>query len=114
MKSIQQTLRHPDALVPNLLVLAYILLGYVGGWLLMAQPGWLLPALGVLVCGHAMVIAAYLVHDCAHNALFTKVEHNTRLRRALNRFPGGCYGTYADRRSKHMRHRVDNTDTIAF
>ena len=61
MKSIQQSLRHPDALVPNLLVLAYILLGYPGGWLLMAQPGWLLPALGVLACGHAMVIAAYPV-----------------------------------------------------
>ncbi|HCK28595.1 MAG TPA: fatty acid desaturase, partial [Alcanivorax sp.] len=86
MKSIQQSLRHSDALVPNLLVLAYILLGYVGGWLLMAQPGWLLPALGVLACGHAMVIAAYLVHDCAHNALFKKVEHNTRLGRALNWF----------------------------
>ena len=35
MKSIQQSLRYPDALVPNLLVLAYILLGYPGGWLLM-------------------------------------------------------------------------------
>ena len=114
MKSIQQTLRHPDALVPNLLVLAYILLGYVGGWLLMAQPGWLLPALGVLACGHAMVIAAYLVHDCAHNALFKKVEHNTRLGRALNWFTGGCYGTYEDLRYKHMRHHVDNADTIAF
>ena len=59
MKSIQQSLRHPDALVPNLLVLAYILLGYPGGWLLMARPGWLLPAVGVL----RLVAAWFLVSD---------------------------------------------------
>ncbi|WP_101676094.1 fatty acid desaturase family protein [Alloalcanivorax mobilis] len=114
MQRSRNTLRHADGLWPNLAVLAYILVTYVGGWLLMAQPGWALPALGVLACGHGMVIAAYLIHDCAHNALFKKASDNARLGAALNWVAGGCYGTYEDLRYKHMRHHVDNADTIAF
>ncbi len=114
MATIKSTLRHPDGLAPNAAALAYILVTYVGGWLLMARPGWLLPALGVLACAHGMVVAAYLIHDCAHNALFKNTAYNTRLGKALNWVAGGCYGTYEDLRYKHLRHHVDNADTIAF
>lgn len=114
IENVRGSLRHPDGLAPNAAVLAYILITYVGGWLLMARPGWLLPALGVLACAHGMVVAAYLIHDCAHNALFKNTEYNTRLGKALNWVAGGCYGTYEDLRYKHMRHHVDNADTIAF
>ena len=112
--TLKKSLRHEDGLWPNLAVLAYILVSYIGGWLLMAQAGWLLPVLGGLSCAHGMIIAAYLIHDCAHNALFKKVEHNAALGKALNWVAGGCYGTYEDLRYKHMRHHVDNADTIAF
>ncbi|MCL7943743.1 fatty acid desaturase [Marinobacter sp. ATCH36] len=114
MPNITQHLRHSDGVWPLTLVLAYIVTAYIGGWLLMARPGFLLPALGVLACAHGMVIAAYLVHDCAHNAIFKKTEHNTRLGRLLNWVTGGSYGTYEDLRYKHMRHHVDNADPISF
>ncbi|PXX89618.1 fatty acid desaturase [Marinobacter vulgaris] len=114
MPNLTQHLRHSDGVWPLTLVLAYILITYIGGWLLMARPGFLLPALGVIACGHGMVIAAYLVHDCAHNALFKKTEHNTRLGKWLNWVSGGSYGTYEDLRYKHMRHHVDNADPISF
>lgn len=114
MPNITQHLRHSDGVWPLTFVLAYILATYIGGWLLMAQPGFLLPALGVIACGHGMIIAAYLVHDCAHNALFKKTEHNTRLGKWLNWISGGSYGTYEDLRYKHMRHHVDNADPISF
>lgn len=114
MPNITQHFRHADGVWPLTFVLAYILVTYLGGWLLMAQPGFLLPALGVLATAHGMVIAAYLVHDCAHNALFRKTEHNTRLGKLLNWLTGGSYGTYEDLRYKHMRHHVDNADPISF
>jgi len=114
MPNLTQHLRHSDGVWPLTLVLAYILITYIGGWLLMAHPGFLLPALGVIACGHGMVIAAYLVHDCAHNALFKKTEHNTRLGKWLNWLSGGSYGTYEDLRYKHTRHHVDNADPISF
>ncbi|MGM0774535.1 MAG: fatty acid desaturase family protein [Pseudomonadota bacterium] len=114
MPNITQHFRHSDGVWPLTLVLAYILTSYIGGWLLMAQPGFLLPALGVIACGHGMVIAAYLVHDCAHNAIFRKTEHNSRLGKWLNWISGGSYGTYEDLRYKHMRHHVDNADPISF
>lgn len=114
MLYIAQRFRHSDGVWPLTLVLAYILTTYIGGWLLMAQPGFLLPLLGIIACGHGMIIAAYLVHDCAHNAIFKKTDHNTRLGKALNWITGGSYGTYEDLRYKHMRHHVDNADPISF
>ncbi|PSF12701.1 fatty acid desaturase family protein [Marinobacter shengliensis] len=114
MRYIAQHFRHSDGVWPLTLVLAYILTTYIGGWLLMAQPGFLLPLLGIIACGHGMVIAAYLVHDCAHNAIFKKTEHNTNLGKLLNWITGGSYGTYEDLRYKHMRHHVDNADPISF
>jgi fatty acid desaturase len=114
MPNITQHLRHSDGVWPLTLVLIYIVTTYIGGWLLIAQPGFLLPAFGVLACAHGMVIAAYLVHDCAHNAIFKKTEHNTRLGKMLNWVTGGSYGTYEDLRYKHMRHHVDNADPISF
>lgn len=114
MPNVTQHFRHSDGVWPLTLVLVYIATTYVGGWLLLAQPGVLLPMIGVLACAHGMVIAAYLVHDCAHNAIFKKTEHNTRLGKLLNWVTGGSYGTYEDLRYKHMRHHVDNADPISF
>lgn len=114
MAHVTQYFRHSDGVWPLTLVLSYIVAAYVGGWVMMAQPGVILPILGVIACAHGMVIAAYLVHDCAHNAIFKNTAHNTRLGKLLNWITGGSYGTYEDLRYKHMRHHVDNTDPIAF
>jgi acyl-lipid omega-6 desaturase (Delta-12 desaturase) len=80
----------------------------------MSLPHWGLNAVGVLACAHGMIIAAYLIHDCAHNALFQRVEHNTALGKLLNWITGACYGTYEDLRYKHMRHHVVNADPLSF
>ncbi|MDF1762369.1 MAG: fatty acid desaturase [Oleibacter sp.] len=113
----QQTgslLRDSDDLWPNVLVLIYIFGGYMGGWLMLFQSSiwWYVP--GVLLLMHSMVIAAYLMHDCGHNALFKKVEHNTLLGNILNTICGSNYGTYEDMRYKHMRHHVDNCEPLVF
>ncbi|PKM29068.1 MAG: fatty acid desaturase [Gammaproteobacteria bacterium HGW-Gammaproteobacteria-11] len=99
---------------PNTLAIAYVLIGYFGGWALMLLGNVWSLVLGVLAAAHAMTIAAYLIHECGHNALFKKVEHNTWLGRWMNVLTGSHYGTYEDMRYKHMRHHVDNCEPVTF
>jgi fatty acid desaturase len=107
-------LRHSDGLWPNLSALVYAVAGYAAGLALtMAEPVWAnVP--GVILLAHSMVIAAYLVHECAHNNIFRRGEHNARLGKALNWLTGSCYGGYEELRHKHMRHHVDRADVVSF
>ena len=61
-----------------------------------------------------MVIAAYMVHECAHNTVFTNNKGNAILGGMLNWFTGACYGDYSDIRHKHFRHHIDRADVVAF
>ena len=54
--------RVPEGRLPNVLVLAYTLLGYPTGVSLLLQPALWANALGVLLTAHTMVYAAYLLH----------------------------------------------------
>lgn len=106
-------LKYRDSLLPNLLALSYVATGYAGGLYLMAAgPLWLyVPAL--LWFAHALVIAAYLIHDCAHNTIFASNERNATLGRVLSWVVGACYSDYTTIRDKHFRHHVDEADVIA-
>ncbi|WP_236208765.1 fatty acid desaturase family protein [Pseudomonas tohonis] len=107
-------LRHDDGLWPTLLATLYAVAAWGGGLALMvlAEP-WSWP-LGVLALAHGMVIGAYLIHDCAHQAVFLQREWNARLGSLLSVLVGGCYGDYDGLRRKHMRHHVDRADVVAF
>lgn len=106
--------RYKESWLPNLLAVLYCQLGYFGGTALILSLSPVLMALGVLAMAHGMVIAAYLIHDCGHNALFRLPQHNALLGGVLNWLTGGCYGTYADLRANHMKHHVDNADVVGF
>jgi omega-6 fatty acid desaturase (delta-12 desaturase) len=106
--------RYKGGLLPCILALLYCNLGYFGGAALILSLSSVLMIIGVLAMAHGMVIAAYLIHDCGHNAVFKSPQHNATLGRALNWLTGGCYGTYADLRINHMKHHVDNADVVAF
>lgn len=106
--------RYADGPVPNLLALGYVLAGYGGGFALMLFSPWWTGWMGALLLGHSMVIAAYLIHECAHNTLFARAVHNERLGRLLNWITGGCYGDYGALQHKHFRHHVDKADVVAF
>lgn len=100
--------------MPNLLALGYVVFGYGGGMGMLLADGILWNLVGVLLLGHSMVIAAYLIHECAHNTLFVTHTDNERLGRVLNWFTGGCYGDYTALQHKHFRHHVDKADVVAF
>ena len=108
-------LRDRGGFWPLVAVTGYVFGGYLGGLgllLFATSPVWLV--VGTLLTAHAMVIAAYLLHECGHNTLFRRNEHNARFGRVLNWIAGSAYARFEDIRAKHMRHHVDNADVIAF
>ncbi len=94
--------------------IAYSLLTYSIGWycLLVGGSGGFLA--GVLLLGHGMIIAAYMIHECAHNTIFNINRHNLQLGALLGWVCGSCYGTVEDIRTKHFRHHVENDDVVWF
>src|SRR5258706_9078090 len=88
--------------------------GYVAGFLLMAQTSWLLAAAGVLLTVHAMVIAAYLVHEAAHNTLFAAPAHNRIAGEAMSWIAGSAYASFERIRHMHLRHHRERTDVTCF
>jgi fatty acid desaturase len=106
--------RHTDGALPNLLALGYAVLGYLFGFVLIINTSPWANAAGTLLLAHAMVIAAYLIHECAHNTVFARNQHNAMLGTALGWLTGSCYANYEDVRHKHFRHHVDRGDVVAF
>jgi fatty acid desaturase len=107
-------MRWEDGWLPNALALAYGLGGYALGLWACAAPAWWLNVLGVLLAAHALVIAAYLIHECAHNTIFADNRWNAALGEVLMWFTGAGYSRYEDIRHKHFRHHIDRADVVAF
>lgn len=114
MTSITRILREPQGLVYNGGALAWAVVGYAAGLAGLFHPGWLVNLPATLLLGHAMVIAAYLMHESGHNLVFRKGRHNALLGEALGWLVGASYGRFEDIRHKHFRHHVDNDDIVWF
>lgn len=106
--------RYEDGVWPNLMALCYVVVGYIVGFAMLLAEEWYINLLGVMLLAHSMTIAAYLIHECAHNTIFATSRHNERLGRLLNWLTGGCYGDYSALQHKHFRHHVDKADVVAF
>lgn len=111
---MQRFWRYEDGAVPNLLAIGYALVGYAGGFMLFGSTSLWLNFAGVFLLAHALVIAAYLVHECAHNTLFANNRHNALLGELLDWLTGASYTPYEAIRHKHFRHHVDRADVVAF
>jgi len=106
--------KYADGRLPNLLALAWATGGWCLGLWLISRDALAANAAGVLLLAHAMIIAAYLVHECAHNTIFDSNEANAACGKVLLWLCGGCYATYEDIRHKHFRHHIDRADVVAF
>jgi len=111
---IAQAFKNPRDAQYNGAALLYALVSYGLGWLLVLLNNLWLNLFGIVLLAHGMVIAAYLIHECAHKALMKNARLNEHVGKALNWLTGGCYGTFEDLRLKHIRHHVDNADVLAF
>lgn len=106
--------REPAGALPNTLALGYAVTGYAAGFVLMAQASWLAAAAGVLLILHAMVIAAYLVHEAAHYTLFASPAHNRIAGEAMSWIAGSAYASFDRIRHMHLRHHRDRADITCF
>ncbi len=106
--------RSPDGLLYHGGAVAYALLAYGLGFAGLFSEGRLANAFATLLLAHGLTIAAYMLHECAHNTVFERKRDNTRLGRFLIWICGASYGTYEDIRYKHFRHHVDVDDVVWF
>lgn len=106
--------KYTDGKIPHLLALSYAITGYLIGWFAFTSAHIFVNLIGLIILAHAMIIAAYLIHECAHNTIFLENKSNAKLGWLLMWLTGACYGTYEDIRRKHFRHHVDLADVVAF
>jgi len=111
---LTQVFRRAGGALPNLLVIAYTACGWPFGLWLMTRPGYAWNALGVLLTAHTLIYSAYLIHDCAHHAIFKSPAANDRLGRAMTWLNGACLANYAGLKKKHLRHHADRLDVVTF
>ena len=105
------SLKYADGFLPTCVVFLYLVVAYpLSIWLLVDGPLW---ALGIVLLAHSLVVAAYWLHDCMHNAVFISPAHNTVLGKALAFLVGASVSPYEQLREKHFRHHVERTDILA-
>lgn len=109
-----QLFKYPEGRLPNLLALGYALGGYGLGLALLITTDGLAWFVGIAVLAHALIIAAYLLHEFAHETIFVRAETNHRWGRLFNWLVGGSYNDFAAVRHKHFRHHADKADVLAF
>ena len=114
MTSLTAILKEPESLRMNGGALVYVIAAWLFGVGGLLHPSWGVNAVATILLAHGMVIAAYLIHECGHNLVFSHSRHNAMLGRAMSWLCGACYGTYEDMRYKHFRHHVDNDDVVWF
>ncbi len=114
LSTVRPLFRDRTAAVANSLVIAWT----VGGWLLsfalMGAAAPLLNLAGVLLCTHTMVLAAYLIHEAAHQTLFAMHGANTLVGEAMNCIASSGCGSFERIRHMHIRHHVDRADVTCF
>ncbi len=111
---MQGIFRRNDGALPNLAAIAYTLIGWPAGICLLTLPalGW--NCLGVALTAHTLIYSAYLIHDCAHHAIFKSAAANDRLGVLLSWINGACLASYAGLKKKHLRHHSDRLDVVTF
>ena len=106
--------RYPGSAKYHLAGLAYALLGYVAGLLLITRCNLALNVAGTLLLAHSLVICAYFIHEFAHGAVFSKMPQNDRGGEIMAWITGACFASYGGLKEKHLRHHADRLDVAAF
>lgn len=98
----------------NSLVLLWTTAVWLGSFGLMATRSVPLNLLGILLCTHGMVLAAYLIHEAAHQNLFTTPRANRWIGEAMSFIAGSCYASFERIRHMHIRHHRERADLTCF
>ncbi|MBI1397907.1 MAG: fatty acid desaturase [Betaproteobacteria bacterium] len=106
--------RSPAGALPNTIALTCTLGGYATGIWLLTSRAWSANVLGVLLTAHTLILAAYFIHEFAHQSIFRSAEANNRWGEVMSWIAGSCYAPFAALRRKHMRHHLDRADIVTF
>lgn len=106
--------REREGILPTTLALIWCCCGWLGSFVLMASPYALWNVLGVLICTHSMVIAAYMIHEAAHQSVFATPRGNAAVGECLSFIAGASYVSFERIRHLHMRHHRDRVDLACF
>jgi fatty acid desaturase len=102
-----------DALA-NTIMLLWVSLGWLASFAFMGAYSIPLNVVGVLLCTHTMVLAAYLIHEAAHQTLFAVQWANSAVGEAMNFIAGSAYASFERIRHLHIRHHMDRADVTCF
>jgi fatty acid desaturase len=114
MDATRSMFRDRDAAVANTMVIAWTCAGWLGSFALMGAHAALLNVAGVLLCTHTMVLAAYLIHEAAHQTLFAVRRANACAGEVMNFIAGSAYASFERIRHMHIRHHVERADVTCF
>ncbi len=94
--------------------IVYSIVLLVASIMMVLQGSWVSIIIATICLAHSLTVAAYMIHECAHNTVFKDTGNNARLGRLLMWYVGASYVTYEQVRYKHFRHHVDNDDVVSF
>ena len=94
--------------------IAYTLLGYLAGLVLIVQSNAGANILGVGLLTHSLVYSAYLTHEFMHSSIFPGRRWNAVWGTVMLWLNGGCYGNFDDLSVRHIAHHVDRVDFSGF
>ena len=114
MKQFVALFKEPEGLIYYGLTVIYLMTAYVMGLAGLFAEFWLIKLGATLLLAHGMVIAAYMIHEFAHNNVFRNNRLNDRFGKLMTWLCGAAYSTYEDIRYKHVRHHVENADPVWF
>ncbi len=106
--------RYPGSAKYNVAGIAYALLGYGAGLLLITRQNLALNAAGTLLLAHSLVICAYFIHEFAHGSIFSKMARNDQGGEIMAWITGACFASYSGLKEKHLRHHADRLDVATF
>lgn len=106
--------RDPDGARFHVVAFSYVALSYTIGIFAIVSSSFIFNLAGILLLAHSLVIAAYLLHECAHHSVFISAPQNARLGSVLAWLTGACYSGFERVRRKHLRHHVEQADILAW
>jgi fatty acid desaturase len=106
--------REQQGMLPNTLALLWVTLGWLVSFALMGARGIGWNVAGVVLCTHSMVLAAYLIHEAAHQSLFATSAANRRTGEWLSFIAGASYASFERIRHMHIRHHRDRVDLACY
>jgi fatty acid desaturase len=100
--------------IAHSLALSYVVVGWLASFALMGASNAALDIVGLLLCVHTMVLAAYLIHEAAHQTLFVSPGANGWAGESMSFIAGSSYASFKRIQHMHIRHHVDRADLLCF